>query len=294
MECWTRVDKSTTTSSRVIAHDGGKAYELLEGGVHAEFGLLHTGDQHLVTLKEDLQLCVAVLDAVAIELQKPASFKGRSWRDGAHPDRWARSDGEGPLGEGVPGREGRTSTCRRTPTPLWVLQVGPKWSMWGSSKGPAAGSLLKNVYTQAVYTPDYHKLSMGLRRGLGMVQTPPDKEAEEVKKEAHREHSFLGWKKRGTEEEEAEGLLESEAHLSKRVGPDQKVGGAALSWASPRSKSEMRWVSGGDVNVISEVSLRMRWRHLADCCRVQPPRRGVVFGWDGPLNRGICEYFILV
>ena len=43
--------KSTTTASgRVIAPDGGIACELLEGGVHSEFGLFHTGNQHLVTV----------------------------------------------------------------------------------------------------------------------------------------------------------------------------------------------------------------------------------------------------
>ena len=45
--------------------------------------LLHTGDQHLVAVKDILQFCVAVLDAVAIELQKPGSFKGRFWSGGA-------------------------------------------------------------------------------------------------------------------------------------------------------------------------------------------------------------------
>ena len=60
---------TTTTSERAIAADGGIAYELLEGGVHDEFGLLHTGDGKGNT---------AVLNAIAVELQKPASFKGRS------------------------------------------------------------------------------------------------------------------------------------------------------------------------------------------------------------------------
>ena len=62
-------DKSTTSvSGWAIAPDGGIACELLEGGVHAEFGLLHTCDQHLVTAKEVLQFCVAVLNAIAAEI----------------------------------------------------------------------------------------------------------------------------------------------------------------------------------------------------------------------------------
>ena len=77
-------DKSTTTASgRAIVPDGGIACEPLEGRVHAEFGLLHTGDQYLVTVKEGLQFCEAVLDAVAIKVNKPATLKGRSWSGGA-------------------------------------------------------------------------------------------------------------------------------------------------------------------------------------------------------------------
>ena len=52
------VDESekSTASGRVIAPVGGIACELLVRGVNAEFGLLHTGDQYLVTVKEGLQL----------------------------------------------------------------------------------------------------------------------------------------------------------------------------------------------------------------------------------------------
>ena len=70
-----KCDQSTTASVRAIAPDGGIVCELFEGRVHAEFGLLHTGDQHLMTVKEVLQFCVAVQDAVAIELQEPAYSK---------------------------------------------------------------------------------------------------------------------------------------------------------------------------------------------------------------------------
>ena len=88
-------DQSTTSASgRVIAPDGGIACELLEGGVHAEFGLLHTGHQHLVTVKEVLQFCVIVLNAIAVELQKPACFRGWSWSGSARLGRWAKSDEE--------------------------------------------------------------------------------------------------------------------------------------------------------------------------------------------------------
>ena len=71
-------DKSTA-SGRAIAPDGDIACELLQGGIQAEFGVLHTGDHHLVMVKEVLQFCVAVLNVIAVELQKPASEGGRSW-----------------------------------------------------------------------------------------------------------------------------------------------------------------------------------------------------------------------
>ena len=73
----------TTASDRVIATDGEIACELLESGVHAEFDLLHIGDQHLVTVMEVQQLSVLVPNAIAVELQKPAYFKGRSWSGSA-------------------------------------------------------------------------------------------------------------------------------------------------------------------------------------------------------------------
>ena len=49
--------KSTTVFSRAIAPDGGIVCELFEGRVHAEFGLLHAGDQN---------------HAIAVEVQEPA------------------------------------------------------------------------------------------------------------------------------------------------------------------------------------------------------------------------------
>ena len=61
----------TATPGWAIAPDNGIVCELLERGVHAELGLLYTGDQHLVTMQEVLQFCVAVEDAVAVELQEP-------------------------------------------------------------------------------------------------------------------------------------------------------------------------------------------------------------------------------
>ena len=46
-------DKSSTAvSGRAITPDSFIACEFLEKGVHAEFGLLHTGDQLLVTMQE--------------------------------------------------------------------------------------------------------------------------------------------------------------------------------------------------------------------------------------------------
>ena len=65
---------STAASCRAITPDSGIAGELLERGVHAEFCLLHAGDQHLVTMQEVQQFSVAVQDAVAIELQEPTSL----------------------------------------------------------------------------------------------------------------------------------------------------------------------------------------------------------------------------
>ena len=68
-------DKSSTTASGwAIMPDSGIACELFEMGVHAEFGLLHTGDQQLVMVQEVLQFTVAVKDAVAAKLQEPASL----------------------------------------------------------------------------------------------------------------------------------------------------------------------------------------------------------------------------
>ena len=65
-------DKSSTAASgRAITPDSGIACELLQRGVHAEFGLLDAGDQHLVTVQEVQQFSVAVQDAVAVELQEP-------------------------------------------------------------------------------------------------------------------------------------------------------------------------------------------------------------------------------
>ena len=62
------MDLSFSNSLSEIAPGGGIACEFLEGGIHAMFGLLHAGDQHLMTVKEVLHFCVAVSDAVAIEL----------------------------------------------------------------------------------------------------------------------------------------------------------------------------------------------------------------------------------
>ena len=47
--------------------------ELLEGGARDKFSLLQTGDLHMVFVQEVLQFCVAVTNAVAVELQDVAS-----------------------------------------------------------------------------------------------------------------------------------------------------------------------------------------------------------------------------
>ena len=64
----------SATPFRAIAPDSGIVCKLLERGVITEFSLLHVGDQHFVTKQEVLQFCVAVEDAVAVELQEPASL----------------------------------------------------------------------------------------------------------------------------------------------------------------------------------------------------------------------------
>ena len=64
-------DKSTTASNRTVVPDG-IVRELFKGRVHIEFSLLHSCDQHLVTVKEVLQFSVVVLNAVAIKMQEPA------------------------------------------------------------------------------------------------------------------------------------------------------------------------------------------------------------------------------
>ena len=94
----------TTASDRVIATDGEIACELLESGVHAEFDLLHIGDQHLVTVKEVQQLSVPVPNAIGpLQLNcrnLPTSKAG----PGAVALVWA-----GKLGSNrAPRREGRT------------------------------------------------------------------------------------------------------------------------------------------------------------------------------------------
>ena len=171
-------DRSTTTaSSLAIAPDGGITCELLEGGVHAEFGLLHIGDQLLVTVKEVLHFCVAVLNAIAIDQCSCGQVNQVRWR--------------GTTGRRSPRTRGSNTHApfQRTPPPLWLLQVGPGWSMWGSSMGPFAGSLQWNGFqssgsgttgrTQCTRRQpnqrghDCHKLSMGLGRGLGAAQSPP-------------------------------------------------------------------------------------------------------------------------
>ena len=68
-------DKSTTISVWAFTPDGGIVCEIFESRFHIEFGLLHTDDQHLVTVKEVLQYCVVVLNAIAVELQEPAPLR---------------------------------------------------------------------------------------------------------------------------------------------------------------------------------------------------------------------------
>ena len=81
-------------------------------------------------------------------------------------------------------------------------------------------------------------------------------------------HSFLGWKKSVTEENEVEDRLKGEAHgrqgcetgsegrgLCTRVGHHR---GEKVRWVN---RFKVRWVRWG---VASEVSLQLWWRHLAN------------------------------
>ena len=50
-------DKSITAPGRAVLPDGSIACELLEGGIHTEFGLLHLFDQDLLTVSSPTALC---------------------------------------------------------------------------------------------------------------------------------------------------------------------------------------------------------------------------------------------
>ena len=63
----------TTPSGGSVSSDGCVSPELLEGGARDQFSLLQTGDLHMVFVQEALQFCVAVTNAVAVELQDVAS-----------------------------------------------------------------------------------------------------------------------------------------------------------------------------------------------------------------------------
>ena len=63
----------TTLSGGSVSSDNSVSPELLEGGVRDQFSLLQTGDLHMVFVQEVLQFCVAVTNAVAVELQDVAS-----------------------------------------------------------------------------------------------------------------------------------------------------------------------------------------------------------------------------
>ena len=108
------------------------------------------------------------------------------------PELWCSSGLEGWVRwRGSPWMRGSNVSVPslKTPAPWWVLQVGLVWSMWGSSTGPATGSLLGSesrssgggTFGRTPYikrqpnlrVPDRHWLSMGLGRGLGEAQSPP-------------------------------------------------------------------------------------------------------------------------
>ena len=108
-EWWMRVTiKSGAAFVRAITPDGAIVCELFEGRVHAEFGPLHTCRQYPVTVKEVLQFYLAVVNAIAVELQESAPLKGRSCCERARLRRRDGSDREGLMGEEVLRRESRT------------------------------------------------------------------------------------------------------------------------------------------------------------------------------------------
>ena len=65
----------TTPSGGSVSSDCRVTTELLEGGARDKFSLLQTGDLHMVFVQEVLQFCVAVTNAVAVELQDVASHE---------------------------------------------------------------------------------------------------------------------------------------------------------------------------------------------------------------------------
>ena len=62
----------TTPSGGSVSSDCRVTAELLEGGARDKFSLLQTGDLHGAFVQEVLQFCVAVTNAVAVELQDVA------------------------------------------------------------------------------------------------------------------------------------------------------------------------------------------------------------------------------
>ena len=65
-------DKSTATASVwAIAPDGGIAFDLLEGGVHAEFALLHTGNQHVGQLHRPAFVIFCVVSGLLLVVVTP-------------------------------------------------------------------------------------------------------------------------------------------------------------------------------------------------------------------------------
>ena len=77
--------------------------EVLKGKVHTEFGFLQGGNQHLASLKDILQFCAAVVNAIAIELHVRSCSLQRqvlmrwcsSWQEGEL--RWRVTAGRGSL-----------------------------------------------------------------------------------------------------------------------------------------------------------------------------------------------------
>ena len=124
-------NKFTIASERAVAPEGGIICELFEGRVHAEFGLLHTCNQHQMTAKE---FCVSV--------------QGCSRCDRARLGRGVRSNGYGLLREGISKIRESNGVCSISEHSASLVGAAgeTRAEHVGQFGGPAAGNLLWNGF----------------------------------------------------------------------------------------------------------------------------------------------------